>query len=231
MTMEGGVHDMGLTELRSRERVELCATLREVGPDAPTLCDRWTATDIAAHMVVSERASGLPMVFAYGLRRVLPARVTLRAMRSLSAVGERQTTKTRRHGWTVLLDRLAAGPPSPYRLASVAPIRLIEEWIHHEDIRRANELPSRPARAEVDEALWKAALRLTAFPEFLPGRDGIEVVLPDGRSRRLGAVTRVRVEGPPGEALLYLSGRTTAAQVAVSGDDDAIRALDGNLVV
>ena len=222
---------IGLTELRSRERVALGATLRDVGPDAPTLCVPWTSADIAAHLVVSERAWGLPMVFAYRLRRVLPARVTLRAMRSLSAVGERQNAKAKRRGWDFLLERLASGPPPPYRLSSVAPIRLIEEWIHHEDVRRANDLPVRPACNALDEALWQAALQLTAFRELLPGRQGIQAVLPDGRSHQLGTTTRVRIQGPPGEVLLFLAGRTTAAHVSVSGDEEAISALEPGLAV
>ncbi len=222
---------MSLTDLRGRERVAICTTLREFGPDAPTLCSQWSAADIAAHLVVSERGWGLPMVIGYGLRRVLPPAVTRRGMQSLRTVGDRQIEQAKRHGWDWLLHRLAAGPPVPYRLASVAPIRLIEEWIHHEDLRRANNLAPRTSSVEVDEALWRAGLLLTGFPEFLPGRDGLEIVLPDGRSHRLGAKTRVRLEGTPGELLLFLAGRTTAANISVDGDDDAIRALAGSLAV
>jgi uncharacterized protein (TIGR03085 family) len=224
---------MNLTDLRRRERDGLCTTIREVGPDAPTLCSSWSAADIAAHLVASERAWGLPMVVVYGLRRLLPPAVTRRAMRSTSlrTLGDREIDRAKRHGWDRLLDRLASGPPVPYRLKSVAPIRFIEEWIHHEDVRRANGLAPRAPSADVDDALWYAALQLTGFAEFLPERDGLEVVVPDGRSHRVGTTARVRLEGPPGELLLFLAGRTTAAHVTLAGDENAIRSLDGNLAV
>lgn len=38
-----------------RERRALVATFREVGPQAPTLCEGWNTTDLAAHLVVRER--------------------------------------------------------------------------------------------------------------------------------------------------------------------------------
>jgi uncharacterized protein (TIGR03085 family) len=222
---------MSLTELRRLERASLCQTLREVGPDAPTLCARWSAADVTAHVVASERGWGLPMVVGYGLRRVLPVEVTLRAMDSLRGLSDRQLERTKAHGWDWLLGRLVAGPPVPYRLASVAPIRLIEEWIHHEDVRRANDLALRAPSVDLNEALWQAGMVLTGFPEFLPARAGLEIVLPDGRSHRLGDPTRVRLEGEPGELLLFLAGRTSAAEVSVTGDQAVSRAIHGNLAV
>jgi uncharacterized protein (TIGR03085 family) len=222
---------MRLTELRGQERASACATFCDVGPGAPTLCSQWSVADVAGHLVVSECYGGLPMVAAYRLRRVLPGGVREALMQRLRAVGEREIEKAKAKGWNWLLHRLEAGPPMAYRLSSVAPIRLVEEWIHHEDVRRANGMPPRPSSPELDEALWNAALVLSRFPEFLAERQGLEVVLPDGRSQRLGNTTRVRVEGTPGELLLFLAGRTAAAQVTTTGEADVIRALDTSLVV
>jgi len=222
---------MSLTELRRLERVSVCQTLREVGPGAPTLCAQWSAADVAAHVVASERGWGLPMVVGYGLRRVLPVGATLRGMESLRGFSDRQLERAKAHGWDWLLGRLEAGPPVPYRLASVAPIRLIEEWIHHEDVRLANDLARRSPTLDLNEALWQAGLLLTGFPEFLPGRAGVEIVLPDGRSHHLGDPTQVRLQGEPGELLLFLAGRTTAADVSVIGDEAAIRELHRSLAV
>ena len=36
------------------ERRQLAELFREVGPDAPTLCDGWTTRDLAVHLVVRE---------------------------------------------------------------------------------------------------------------------------------------------------------------------------------
>jgi uncharacterized protein (TIGR03085 family) len=222
---------MSLTELRRQERAAVCTTFREVGAEAPTLCSQWSAADLAGHLVVSERYGGVPMVLAYPLRRVLPPGVREGLMRSLRGIGDRQIKSATAKGWDWLLGRMEAGPPVAYQLSSIAPIRLIEEWIHHEDVRRANNMRPRPSSPELDDALWNAALLLTSFPEFLPAREGLEVVLPDGRTHRLGNTTRVRLEAAPGELLLFLAGRTAAAHVTATGDADVIQALDTGLAV
>lgn len=216
---------MFLGDLRRAERNALRSTLTELGPEAPTLCSEWQAADLAAHLVVSEAYRGWPMVAAYALRRVLPPGVTLRGMRSLQAIGDRQIRAARTNGWDWLLNRLAAGPPPAYSRAGIAEIRLVEEWIHHEDLRRANSRAPRGGSAEVDEALWHAGLALIGYPEFLPGRDGIEVATTDGRAHVLGRNPTVRIQGRPGELLLFLAGRTGAAEVTIVGDESDLAAL------
>ena len=222
---------MDLTDIRHAERVALCQTFTEVGPEAPTLCSKWTAADLAAHVVVSERYAGVPMAIAYPLRRVVPARTRERAMASLQVVGERQIQGLKPKGWDWLLKRLAAGPPALHRRSSIAPIRLVEEWVHHEDVRRANAMPMRHPDRELSEALWEAGLFLTTLSEFAHGREGLEVRLPDGRSARVGTETRVRVDGEPGELLMFVAGRTSVARVDVMGDEAAIETLTENLAV
>ncbi|MGD0448569.1 MAG: maleylpyruvate isomerase family mycothiol-dependent enzyme [Candidatus Dormibacteria bacterium] len=43
----------------AQERRELCDLLIQVGPDAPTLCEGWTTSDLAAHLVLRERFPSL----------------------------------------------------------------------------------------------------------------------------------------------------------------------------
>ncbi|HET6969240.1 MAG TPA: TIGR03085 family protein, partial [Ornithinibacter sp.] len=43
------------TPVARAERLALCDTLLELGPEAPTLCDPWRTRDLAAHLVVRER--------------------------------------------------------------------------------------------------------------------------------------------------------------------------------
>jgi uncharacterized protein (TIGR03085 family) len=222
---------MNLTELRGEERAALCSTLRQVGPAGPTLCAGWSSSDLAAHLVVSERYFGLPMVMAYPLRRVLPMRVRERAMASFQQVGDKQMESLKRRGWDWLLHRVEAGPPRSYRMGWVAPFRLIEEWIHHEDVRRANEMPLRSLSPEFNEALWQAALFVACLPELLPNRRGLEVEAPDGRRHRIGDATRVLVSGDPGELLLFLSGRVDAARVDVRGDESDVEEFTQHLAV
>ena len=42
------------TSLVSQQRISLAELLLEVGPDAPTLCEGWTARDLVAHLVIRE---------------------------------------------------------------------------------------------------------------------------------------------------------------------------------
>ena len=107
-----------------RERAALVATMREVGPDAPTLCEGWDVRDLAAHLVVRERR----LDAAPGI--VIPAFAgyTERVQRQVAASTD----------WDVLLDKIASGPPllSPFKLLD--PIANMDEmFIHHEDVRRA----------------------------------------------------------------------------------------------
>ncbi len=46
---------MATPSLAQQERGTLSDLLLEYGPDAPTLCEGWTAADLAAHIVVRER--------------------------------------------------------------------------------------------------------------------------------------------------------------------------------
>ena len=81
-----------------RERHDLCGLLDEAGPDAPTLCEGWTAAHLAAHLVLRERRPDV------GLGLVLPgpfARHTARATDRLA----------RRGDFTALVDRVRRGPP------------------------------------------------------------------------------------------------------------------------
>ena len=126
-------------DIRAFERRELLQTLRTLGPDAPTLCFPWSAADIAAHIVISEKGRGLPMVLGNLVRQALPATITRRAIAAMQPANERMIARARRReqAWPTLLGRLEAGPPAAFHYGSLKHVRLIEEWIHHEDIRRA----------------------------------------------------------------------------------------------
>ena len=225
--------DEHIVELRSRERVELVTTLRDVGPDASTLCSRWSAADIAAHLAVSEQALGLPLVVFNGIRRVVPAQVTRRVIERSQAAGERLNRRMKARGWDALLQRLANGPPRLYRYGTVAHLRLVEEWIHHEDVRRGVGQPRRTLSTDFEAALWNAGIEVARFPEFQLGRGGIELDAGHGRRLRIGddAPVRLRVAGSPGELLLFFAGRGDAADVQVDGDDDVIRSIQPGLRV
>src|SRR5206468_593453 len=119
-----------------------------------------------------------------------------------------------------------------FGLPLVASMRLVEDWIHHEDARRANGLGPRPPSPVLDDALWRAGSVVARFPDFAYGREAVEVVTPDGRRLRLGSTEpTVHVSGVPGEILLFLAGRTEAAKVEVVADAASLANLRGALRV
>jgi len=208
---------MDAVTLVRREREALCDTLERLGPDAPTLCEGWTTADLAAHLLVRERE---PLA-ALGI--VLPgpfARLNRRRM---------QAAKARGYAW--VLTRLRAGPPRRWRLRLLAALDIVENYVHHEDARRAGGLGPRPADPDLDRAL-RRMLKPTGRRQ-LRRLHGFGVVAgdprPDGQGREL--VLRrgqpvVRIGGSPGELLLFLLGRKQAARVELSGPLEGVAALE-----
>ncbi|MDE3087427.1 MAG: TIGR03085 family protein, partial [Acidobacteriota bacterium] len=126
--------------LAQAERQTLCGLLAEYGPDAPTLCEGWTTSDLAAHLVVRERrpdsGPGLvwPPLAAYTDKVRLAAR--------------------HRTSWETLVEKVRRGPPVVLRPFD-GPMNTVEYFIHVEDVRRAREgWAPRPLSRELADALW-----------------------------------------------------------------------------
>ena len=201
------------------ERAEFLRTLRRWGPDAPTLCEEWPVRRLAAHIVVSEQAAGLPMTVTYPVWRRISARRAGAWQARLADTGERQMDKAERRGWDWLLRRLEAGPPRAYGLRLIAEVRMVEEWVHHEDVRRGNGEAPRPMADDLAHALVAGGLAIRSFDVFAASRRGIEVCLPDGTTYRVGTGEPVaQVRGHIGEVTLWLAGRGAAADVEVTGE-------------
>ena len=80
------------------ERNALCDLLLSVGPDAPTLCEGWTAADLAAHLITRERRPDA----AAGLVVTALAGYTDRVQRGVRDAKE----------WPDLVAQLRSGPPA-----------------------------------------------------------------------------------------------------------------------
>jgi uncharacterized protein (TIGR03085 family) len=198
---------MAAKDVLRAERAALCDTFERLGPDAPTLCEGWTTADLAAHLVARERdPRGMPGIVLGGPF----ARYTTK-------LRERQKAK----GYDVLLQRLRSGPPA-LMVATMPAADVNENWIHHEDARRANgegPRPEDPATAAVMVGLIKrvGGLQTRGLKPF-----GIELELPDGSRVVLRKAPRsVVLRGPVGESALYLAGRREAAHVELDGDAEA----------
>jgi uncharacterized protein (TIGR03085 family) len=195
-----------------RERAALVSTMRTVGPDAPTLCDGWTARDLAAHLVVRERrldaSPGTAIPFFAGYT----AKVQSQVAKSTD--------------WDALLDKIASGPPtlSPFKILDPV-ANMAEMFIHHEDVRRAE---SNWEPRTLDESTITALRRPLAVMARLtlakaPAR--VSLRTPDGKTVAVvGRGPALTVTGEPGELLLFIAGRD-AARVTFSGDDQTVRAV------
>lgn len=193
----------------SRERAALVDTMRDVGPDAPTLCGDWTVRDLAAHLVIRER------------RLDAAPGIMIPALAGYTARKQQHLTDTTQ--WPELLDMVASGPPlySPLRLLDPL-VNTTEMFIHHEDVRRA--APGWQPRS-LDGDLASALRRQVRFAVRMSlGRARATVTLKDSDGTTLVSVGKgpqCTITGAAPELLLFLSGRD-AVQVEFGGDDDTV---------
>jgi uncharacterized protein (TIGR03085 family) len=196
------------------ERNALCDLFSRVGPVAPTLCEGWTTTDLATHLVVRERK---PLA-ALGLV-LKPLAATLRKeMARMSSA----------NSYDALVAMVRSGPPAVLRPFDAA-MNMSEYFIHHEDVRRGGgDTTPRPAAdiVDVEEALWRGLGRGSKLLTRALGPTGLELIHSDGRTvRARTGDPAATLTGRPGEIVLYLSGRTAAAHVEIGGPPEAVAAL------
>jgi uncharacterized protein (TIGR03085 family) len=197
-----------------RERLQLADLLESAGPQAPTLCEGWTARDLAAHVVVRERRADA----AGGI-----------LLKPLEARLERVQAEYAAKPYEELIQLIRTGPSkwSPYNLKQIDEgANTVEFFVHAEDIRRATE-EWKPR--EIDpifaDALWR---RLETSARIAGRKSPVGMVLrrPNGQTvvARKGAPV-VTVTGEPGELVLFAYGRQRVAQVETEGDPDAVAKL------
>src|SRR5215467_14640980 len=129
---------MGDVAFDAQERRSLCDVFDELGPDAPTLLEGWTAHDLAAHLFLREH----DLLAAPCL--VLPGPFARFAERRRAALAARYDD-----AW--LLERIRSGPPwGFFRLGWVRSLANLNEYfVHHEDVRRANGMGPRRLSPEL----------------------------------------------------------------------------------
>ena len=191
----------------SRERAELVTTMRDTGPDAPTLCGEWTVRDLAAHLVIRER------------RLDAAPGIMIPALAGYTARRQQHLTDTTQ--WPELLDMVASGPPlySPFKLLDPL-VNTTEMFIHHEDVRRAG-LGWQPRSLDGDlESALRRQVRLGARLSL--SRAPATVTLQDSDGSTLASVGKgpqCTITGSAPELLLFLSGRD-AVLIEFGADDD-----------
>jgi len=130
-----------LIEDTERERVALADTLERVGPGAPTLCTRWAAADIGAHVASLDRLVGVPTFVGRWFVSRLALRLNAPASR-FPQLADATLRGPRRRGYEWAIAQLRKPMPTLLRRPSVATVGLFEVWVHHQDVLRANDLVS-----------------------------------------------------------------------------------------
>jgi uncharacterized protein (TIGR03085 family) len=199
---------MSATEVLLKERAALCDTFDKYGPEAPTLCEGWLTLDLAAHLVAREARSDA----AVGL--VFPPLAG-----HLQKVMDQYKTK----GFETLVRMLRTGPPWMHRTGPLAVANVNENFVHHEDVRRANGEGPRVISDEMDAILWRMLGIGARMSRKSVRGAGLTLTTPDGRERVVSTEgIPVVMTGPPGELVLYMSGRKEAADVTLTGEPTGV---------
>ena len=197
-----------MTSLARRERLALCETALQQGPDAATLCDPWDVRQLVCHLLVRERRP----IAAAGIQIAPLSGLTERAMADLEG-----------KDFGRLVDRLRRPPAVPYVVPGVdRVVNTLEFWTHHEDIRRAQPgWEPRTMDVEDEATIW-SFLKLAG--RGMARRTGVPVRIEwDGRSSTLRSGGEpVVVRGRPTELSLVLQGRQRVALVEYDGPADAV---------
>jgi uncharacterized protein (TIGR03085 family) len=206
-----------VSSFAASERTHLCSVAQQVGPDAPTLCGEWTVRDLVVHLLVREGS---------------PASVGI-MVPALSGLLDRASRRLGAREFDELVTQLRHGPPvwSPFALPKLGELlNLLELFVHHEDIRRAQpEWQPRSLPRRDEDAVWKAARHAG---KGLVGKSGAGVGVVAERtdtgeqatlSRSTPAVT---VRGLPSEITLFLFGRKAQAQVELDGAPEDVARLE-----
>ena len=195
------------------ERAGLAADLSRLGPDAPTLCEGWTARDLLTHVLLREND---------------PLAIPGMAVSVFDAVTQARADKMEASGsFEDLVARFAQGPDrfSIFRVPGMdAAANSMEYFIHHEDLLRAQ--PGWRPRQLGNRAELQLAGIIRKYGRALTRRSPVGV-----RAEMTGLgdpVTLhpgdriVTIVGKPSEILLLLTGRTSVAQVDVLGEPDTL---------
>jgi len=126
-------------------------------------------------------------------------------------------------GYEPLVAMLRTGPPWMHRTGPLAAANVNENFVHHEDVRRASGEGPRAIDPEMDAILW----RMLGFGARLSKKalKGAALTLrtADGRARQVSTDgPAVTMTGATGELTLYMGGRKGAADVTIEGDPVAV---------
>src|SRR3954447_16597401 len=202
--------------LDARERSELCVLLDDLGPGAPTLCEGWTTADMAAHLVVRERDP-----------RSGPGILLGERFPKLEAYTTKLMERVKAKGYGAAVDKVRTGPPfGPFKIPGLRTLINLQEYVvHFEDVRRANGLGPRTDRPDLDEQLWATLQRGAKLQLRRVKHVGVRLQWGEQSFAARDGEPAATMAGGPVDLLLFLFGRTAAAQVDISGEEGAVAAV------
>ena len=194
------------------ERQELCDLFESVGPDHPTLCEGWSAADLAAHLVLRENS-----LKAIGL--VAPGYLAKKLAKATKKLAQKKSFEE-------LVEKVRSGPPFYLKRFDEA-MNLFEFFVHHEDVRRgASGFISRTDIDDLENVLWAKQERFSKL--LVRGLKGVDLTISNTAEETIyfgcGAQPVV-LKGAPGEIALFLFGRRDHSEVELSGDPEAINEM------
>lgn len=205
---------MTVAEDVEAERAMFADALATLGPDAAAGCGQWTAFDVAAHVVASERAAG---AVAFGIRVLAARGVQFHPQPKVVASA---INRERRDGYPAVIARLRRPSPRLLLAPAVAASTLFEVWMHHDDLASANGLAHRAPNhlAEAIPSLVRyqgkrllsgdrLIVRTTEGHEWTFGRDG--------------SGTRALLCGAAPDLIRWLAGRGPLSSISVDAELDA----------
>lgn len=199
--------------LAKRERREICDLALTLGPDAPTLCEGWTASDLVAHLVVRERK---------------PIASMGNVVDRFSGLTRRAMARQQARGYEVMVETyrspalfLRALPPVDEAMNG------FELLVHHEDLRRGAQdwQPRELAPAELDLLWTRLSKGMRFFGRRLPVPTVIQRADTGDTTVGMKGDDPATVTGPVVELVLYLFGRSAIRDVTFDGPADKVEAL------
>lgn len=202
-----------MTSFAKTERNAICQTLRQLGPDQPTLCQGWTTKDLLVHLIVRENrpdaAVGLFIPF-------------------LSSYTESISSKYKEKTFEELITIFENGPksPSPFSLPKVDELaNSFEFLVHHEDILRAqNDYQTRELTEEEAKFIWS---RFTKSAVFFMRKVKVGVVAKtdQGTYTLKRGDDVVTISGNIIDLVMFTFGRQSKTNLSFEGNPSAIERL------
>lgn len=203
-----------MTNFARSERLALAALLREVGPDAPTLCDGWSTRDLAIHLVIRDR---YPTAMASEASEAA-AKIPFIAKRA-----EDRRAELSELDWKKLVGMVAEGPgvlsPVGWGPGEIL-ANTVEFYVHLEDVRRARRgWAARNILPELEQQLWSALPTMVRLPPWRP-ETAVKFIAPGYGEFSFGRTDEGSkvVSGKPSEVVLYALGREEHARVEVRSE-------------